>query len=136
MPAYLESSNAANMALYQRFGFEALGDLAFADLPRHVRFHTVPSTAHRCGIKQIAAGRAIRYMARLCQSGSVRDSKLEQEPEQAGLPPTLSEAWSTEPSSAFSDDALDHADGDPIDLGDLGDRQPVWMRYSFQCICI
>jgi ribosomal protein S18 acetylase RimI-like enzyme len=25
MPAYLESSNAANMALYQRFGFEALG---------------------------------------------------------------------------------------------------------------
>jgi hypothetical protein len=48
MPAYLESSNAANMALYQRFGFEALGDLAFADLPRHVRFHIVPSTAHRC----------------------------------------------------------------------------------------
>jgi len=25
MPAYLESSNAANMALYQRFDFEALG---------------------------------------------------------------------------------------------------------------
>jgi hypothetical protein len=55
-------------------------DLAFADLPRHVRFHIVPSTAHRCGIKQIAAGRAIRDMARPCQSGSVRDSKLEQEP--------------------------------------------------------
>jgi ribosomal protein S18 acetylase RimI-like enzyme len=25
MPAYLESSNSANVALYQRFGFEALG---------------------------------------------------------------------------------------------------------------
>ena len=25
MPAYLESSNSANMTLYQRFGFEALG---------------------------------------------------------------------------------------------------------------
>jgi hypothetical protein len=27
--------------------------------------------------------------------------------------------------SALPDDALDHADGDPIDPGDLGDRQPV-----------
>jgi hypothetical protein len=31
----------------------------------------------------------------------------------------------TEPSSRFPQDSLDHADGDPIDLGDLGDRQPV-----------
>jgi hypothetical protein len=27
--------------------------------------------------------------------------------------------------SGFPQDALDHADGDPVDLGDLGDRQPV-----------
>ena len=31
----------------------------------------------------------------------------------------------TESSSALPEDALDNADGNPIDLGDLGDRQPV-----------
>jgi ribosomal protein S18 acetylase RimI-like enzyme len=33
MPAYLESSNSANLALYQRFGFEALGVIRAAHSP-------------------------------------------------------------------------------------------------------
>ena len=33
MPAYLESSNSANAALYQRFGFEALGVIRAGDSP-------------------------------------------------------------------------------------------------------
>jgi hypothetical protein len=30
-----------------------------------------------------------------------------------------------DPLVKLADDALDHADGNPVDLGDLGDRQPV-----------
>jgi ribosomal protein S18 acetylase RimI-like enzyme len=33
MPAYLEASNPANMVLYQRFGFEALGAIRAGDSP-------------------------------------------------------------------------------------------------------
>jgi ribosomal protein S18 acetylase RimI-like enzyme len=33
MPAYLESSNPANTALYQRFGFEVLGDIRVGHSP-------------------------------------------------------------------------------------------------------
>ena len=29
------------------------------------------------------------------------------------------------PPSALPEDSVDHVDGNPIDLGDLGDRQPV-----------
>ena len=34
-------------------------------------------------------------------------------------------AFRPNPRQRLPEDALDHADGDPVDLGDLGDRQPV-----------
>jgi hypothetical protein len=42
MPAYLESSNPANTALYQRFGFERLGVIRVGRSPTHG-----PHAAHR-----------------------------------------------------------------------------------------
>jgi hypothetical protein len=42
MPAYLESSNPANTALYQRFGFERLGVTRVGHSPTHG-----PHAAHR-----------------------------------------------------------------------------------------
>jgi len=34
LPAYLESSNPANISLYERFGFQVTGSLAVADAPK------------------------------------------------------------------------------------------------------
>ncbi|MGY9080371.1 MAG: hypothetical protein ACKVKB_06210 [Candidatus Nanopelagicales bacterium] len=33
MPAYLEASNPANIPLYQRYGFEQVGEFAVAEGP-------------------------------------------------------------------------------------------------------